>query len=272
MSGELRAVVRTKDRLAGHGQYVDKADPSCLDDPELALLGVPWETYHQVAIEIGLDVIRVPMPDGFTPVSLNLFDEQVSMIVRDYSLKGINVLVHCRGESFLYTFEGMQLLTTLVAFVLAVIHFRCASTSHHVISYHSLSHYTSSSTSLICSVYLSLTGGVGRAGLTASAWAIKMGLVPPHPSLVVVEEAALRQAQAQAHAYARPSGKTQPSTIKVEIPAELEHQIVMSIVERVIAMIRSRRGLKAIESFEQVQFLASYVRWIRATSREKSGM
>jgi hypothetical protein len=94
-----------------------------------------------------------------------------------------------------------------------------------------------------------------------------MGFVPPHPSLVVVEEAAHRQAQAHAHARGRDRGKTQP--VKVEIPAELEHQIVMSIVERVIAMIRSRRGLKAIESFEQVQFLASYVRWIRATNRER---
>ena len=32
---------------------------SCLDDPELALLGVPWETYRQVANDIGLDVIRL---------------------------------------------------------------------------------------------------------------------------------------------------------------------------------------------------------------------
>lgn len=31
---------------------------SCLDDPELALLGVPWETYSQIALEIGLDVVR----------------------------------------------------------------------------------------------------------------------------------------------------------------------------------------------------------------------
>lgn len=83
---------------------------------------------------------------------------------------------------------------------------------------------------------------MGRAGLTASAWAIKMGFVPPHPSLALVEAAS-------------PKGKP--------LPVELEHQIVMSIVERVIAMIRSRRGLKAIESFEQVQFLVRYVGWLR---------
>lgn len=31
---------------------------SCLDDEELELLGVPWETYRDVAAETGLDVIR----------------------------------------------------------------------------------------------------------------------------------------------------------------------------------------------------------------------
>lgn len=31
---------------------------SCLDDAELALLGVPWENYVSIAAKIGLDVIR----------------------------------------------------------------------------------------------------------------------------------------------------------------------------------------------------------------------
>lgn len=31
---------------------------SCLDDVELALLGVPWETYHSIAAKVELDVIR----------------------------------------------------------------------------------------------------------------------------------------------------------------------------------------------------------------------
>lgn len=45
------------------------------------------------------------MPDGFTPVSLSLFDSQVSLVVTQYSLKGINVLVHCRGECFDFDIE-----------------------------------------------------------------------------------------------------------------------------------------------------------------------
>jgi hypothetical protein len=30
----------------------------CLDDEELALLGVPWDYYREVASDIGLDIIR----------------------------------------------------------------------------------------------------------------------------------------------------------------------------------------------------------------------
>ena len=70
-----------------------------------------------------------------------------------------------------------------------------------------------------------------------------MGFVGPHYSLQLVIDAN------------KDTGRP--------LPLEVEHQAVMSIVERVIAMIRSRRGLKAIESFEQVHFLATYTSWLR---------
>lgn len=128
-----------------------------------------------------------------------------------------------------------------------------------------------------------------------------MGYVQPHPSLVVMEEASrtqqtrkLRIEEQQDRSFIpdedqpmspvdmQQKGSSQQgasvTTInsdsstnanvsifgKAGLPAELEHQIVMSIVERVIAMIRCRRGLKAIESFEQVQFLVEYTAWLRA--------
>ncbi|ADV24136.1 hypothetical protein I305_02360 [Cryptococcus gattii E566] len=150
-------------------------------------------------------LVWLPMPDGFTPVSMELFDSQVSLIATKYTLQGINVLVHCRG-------------------------------------------------------------GVGRAGMTACAWAIKMGFVQPHPSLVIVEEAA-RQRYNLIHDISPSSNSSTPIAPSAAIPAELEHQIVMSMVERVIAMIRCRRGLKAIESFEQVAFLMRYVGWLRQGAR-----
>lgn len=38
------------------------------------------------------------MPDGFTPVSVSLFDAQIDLIATRYSLHGTNVLTHCRGQ------------------------------------------------------------------------------------------------------------------------------------------------------------------------------
>ncbi|WOO80260.1 uncharacterized protein LOC62_03G003770 [Vanrija pseudolonga] len=181
----------------------------CLDNEELELLGVPWDTYRELASDIGLDVIRLPMPDGFTPVSLQLFDAQVSLIATKYTLKGINVLVHCRG-------------------------------------------------------------GIGRAGLTACAWAIKMGFVQPHPTLAAAAEQATVVSAAAAAARSGSKSGRKSSKLVPQTPSgpnsEEEHCVVMSVVERVIAMIRSRRGLKAIETYEQVQFLATYVAWLRETT------
>lgn len=111
-----------------------------------------------------------------------------------------------------------------------------------------------------------IIGGVGRAGMTACAWAIKMGFVQPHPSLVIVEEAA-RQRYNLTHGISPTPNSSTSVAPSAAIPAELEHQIVMSMVERVIAMIRCRRGLKAIESFEQVAFLMRYVGWLRQGAR-----
>jgi hypothetical protein len=49
-------------------------------------------------------------------------------------------------------------------------------------------------------------------------------------------------------------------------PVERENARVMSTVERVIHLIRRRRSVKAIETFEQVNFLATYVAWLRKQS------
>lgn len=127
------------------------------------------------------------MPEGLTPSCLKTFDGLVERVVRDYTLKGIHVLAHCRA-------------------------------------------------------------GVGRAGLTACAWAIKMGIAGPKPGL---EDQMLDLLDGR------------PDT-----QGMCENARVMSTVERVIGLIRRRRSVKAIETFEQVNFLASYVGWLRRESGE----
>ncbi|KAE8269205.1 hypothetical protein A4X09_0g3144 [Tilletia walkeri] len=88
----------------------------CLDDDELLFLGAPWEEYARVAAEAGLEVVRIPIAEGFAPSSVRELDERVGEVIQGWSMQGYDVLVHCRG-------------------------------------------------------------GVGRAGLFACAWMLKMGLV-----------------------------------------------------------------------------------------------
>lgn len=92
-----------------------------------------------------------------------------------------------------------------------------------------------------------------------------MGFVGPHYSLQLVIDQHNEKEKKRGRSSASASPTPSP------LPLELEHQVVMSIVERVIAMIRSRRGLKAIESFEQVQFLATYTSWLRRQAISSAG-
>lgn len=101
-------------------------------------------------------------------------------------------------------------------------------------------------------------GGVGRAGLVACCWMLKIGLCgwlegEPEP--------------------ASPRGTT-PSTdgsgSETDTDAEDGQSLradTIQMVERVISVVRRRRSVKAIESFEQVLFLVEFVEYLRSRGR-----
>ena len=69
----------------------------CLDNDEMEFLGAPWNAYLGYASHFGLDVLRLPMPEGLGPLDCAAVNDHLTRIVDDYTLKGIHVLVHCRG-------------------------------------------------------------------------------------------------------------------------------------------------------------------------------
>ena len=95
-------------------------------------------------------------------------------------------------------------------------------------------------------------GGVGRAGVIACCWMLKLGLCgwtePPH-----------RESDVPA---AEPvvSGDVVPSQAP---PAEQTSQQTLRLVERLISVVRRRRSLKAVETYEQVKFLVEYVEFLK---------
>lgn len=140
----------------------------CLDDNELISLGISWSEYKETATKIGLSILRFPMPEGLHPPDLNEFHDRLSILLNDFTFKGFNILVHCRG-------------------------------------------------------------GVGRAGIIASAWILKMGLIP--------------------------------NLLLPAINNETEH--CLSILKSLINVVRLRRSLKAIETFEQVRFIFNFIVFLR---------
>jgi len=153
---------------------------SCLDDDELEFLGVSWSDYKDCAQNIGLDVLRLPTPEGLAPLSPDSLDTHLTDVINNYTLKSIPVLVHCRG-------------------------------------------------------------GVGRAGVIACCWIIKLGLCG------WVED-----------------NETPRSGLENEELEAIQMNSV-KLVERVISFVRKRRSMKAIETYEQVQFLVVFVEYLRKT-------
>lgn len=169
-------------------------DYSCLDDNELEFLGAPWSEYEHCASRTGLDVLRcvssryaaddllftsfhsLPIPEGLAPLAPAYLDVHLTNLINQYTLRGIPVLVHCRG-------------------------------------------------------------GVGRAGLIACCWAIRLGLCGwldnrRAPIVTMAEDA-------------------------------FPNDEILTYVERVIGFVRRRRSMKAIETYEQVKFLVDYINYLR---------
>ena len=80
-------------------------------------------------------------------------------------------------------------------------------------------------------------GGVGRAGLIACCWAIRLGLCGwldncRAPNVTMAENA-------------------------------FPKDEILAYVERVISFVRRRRSMKAIETYEQVKFLVDYIDYLQ---------
>ncbi|PPQ99745.1 hypothetical protein CVT24_009728 [Panaeolus cyanescens] len=146
----------------------------CLDDDELEFLGAPWSEYERYASKLGIDVLRLPIPEGLPPLSPSQLDAHIVDLINRYTLRGVPILVHCRG-------------------------------------------------------------GVGRAGVVASCWMIRLGVC----------------------------GWLENSSISTEEIVAAPRKDTVAYVQKVINLVRRRRSMKAIETYEQVLFLVDYVEYLR---------
>ncbi|KAF5389368.1 hypothetical protein D9757_004372 [Collybiopsis confluens] len=151
----------------------------CLDDTELSFLGAPWPEYQAATSKIGLDVLRLPTPEGLAPsLSPGLLDKELSILIQNYTLRGIPVLVHC------------------------------------------------------------------RAGVISACWVLKLGLC--------------------GWLSDKPSPVASPSDLLSNSTEFNIRQDALELLEKVIAVVRRRRSVKAIETFEQAQFLLDFIEYLRS--------
>jgi len=109
-------------------------------------------------------------------------------------------------------------------------------------------------------------GGVGRASIVAGSWAIKMGLIiPPSPvsRFSNVNFVPSTSANFNGGTFGRAAGGGEREREREEWMRRIGEMEDYATVERVIAVLRRRRSLKAIETYEQVRWLMEYVAWLR---------
>ena len=196
----------------------------CLNDEELSYLGAPWSEYEREADRLGLDIYRLPMAEGFAPTHVQEMDAAMTSIVTDCTMRGTNVLVHCRG-------------------------------------------------------------GVGRAGLIACSWLLKMGFVGERSKrgLTGVDarakvgdaigssrEIVERTTSSSSHDAVVETGDGDEEMHRPESVEEAECDEILDTVRCLIETIRRRRSPKAIETAEQVRFLVEYVTYLHRQERLKA--
>lgn len=97
-------------------------------------------------------------------------------------------------------------------------------------------------------------GGVGRAGLIACCWMLKLGLCGWRDS-GVCERMCDAGCRERAKAFAAGINTT-------PTPAPRVCRATLQLVESAIGVLRQRRSLKAIETYEQVRFLVDFVEYL----------
>ncbi|KAI0790681.1 hypothetical protein C8Q75DRAFT_760191 [Abortiporus biennis] len=175
----------------------------CLDDGELKYLGAPWPEYSCIASEIGLDVLRLPIPEGLAPLDAAVLNDHLSRLIETYTLNGHHTLVHCRG-------------------------------------------------------------GVGRAGLIACCWLLKLGLcgwidIQPESN----RGTAFTPPKELQHSSSSPTDTLLRETL---VPKE-----TLQLLERLLCVVRRQRSLKAVETFEQVIFLIHFIEYLRSKAETREG-
>ena len=125
-------------------------------------------------------------------------------------------------------------------------------------------------------------GGVGRAGLVACVWMLKLGICGPPQSrqqhdpttpqttipdsVDIVQTTKVREPVIQ-----DPTTQTPPEYLMHERKVPRDS---MELLERVVYIIRRQRSVKAIETYEQVRFLLEFIEYLRdldARSESQAG-
>ncbi|OCH91809.1 phosphatases II [Obba rivulosa] len=213
----------------------------CLDDPELEFLGVSWVEYSSIADSLGMDILRLPIPEFLAPTCVRTFDAQLARLIQSYTLRGAPVLVHCRGG---IGRAGLVACCMMLRLGLCGWLEDTGDMSEH--SDHE--------------DFAGLRSPEDHPDGVPSAYIPNDD--PGHCVSLRIKRNPSTNTTTSANSDVDPAAIQPDAGMKTELcatPSLAVRPDTLRLLERVISVVRARRSPKAIETYEQVKFLVEYV-------------
>lgn len=129
-------------------------------------------------------------------------------------------------------------------------------------------------------------GGVGRAGLVSCCWMLKLGLCgwkdpdlckqthpppsscsPGTPTSLPAYDPTLQQ-QIPFHPVAQSMNADPGAPAPGTLPVPRVCRATVQLLQNVLLVVRRRRNLKAVETYEQVRFIVDYIEYLDNKRRQ----
>jgi hypothetical protein len=200
------------------------------------------------------------MPEGLTPHAIAPFNYALDVLIQNYTLKGIPVLVHCRGgvgRAGLVTCcwlikvglcGWLEIITAAADIEVPIV--PIVPNQTHIVSGLSRTNASSSDP------YINLDESPcqSQSQSLSSSQSQDFSIInnsSPAPTISNGTVASLPAPPSQSTSLDHQSS--------TKVPTE-----TLDLVQKAIAVVRRRRSVKAIETYEQVKFLVGFVEFLRS--------
>jgi hypothetical protein len=227
-------------------------------------------------------MFRLPTPEGLAPSTPSILDAHLSRVINTYTLRGVPILAHCRGGV-----GRAGLVACCWLLKLGLVGWKdpsaCTCLGGCRLSASRLSTRKTTAEAVVASETSlgSTATGADQPMLCGCGCGISVDSAHkdvPRESGSSFANGIVRDSDQPAPQINSSTTQTAPLSSPLPIPdPPSQHnrrirpacRATVQLVERAIAVVRRRRSLKAVETYEQVKFLVEFVEHLEAAAELK---